>query len=359
MIAARHWAWIAGMASSLGAAACSSTSRPMADDTHPHLDAGVPDSMGTMPDSGTGDGGGNGDGGGDGDGGGNGDAGEGGGNGDAAKAGDGGSSADGPATLAVCRQGITWSSAARVTSIAPTGFDRFGSISASTLTVAWSTSAGVIYVADRISNTGAFGTPVAIDPGAIQLANDRVALSPNGLLLIATLADGSSFATFVRSSVSAPWEPDPSITDPFHTLASILAEPGGAFSQPVESADGLSFFYLVAVGTGLPVLYESAWNATMSQWDDGTPLPNADFAITSAGQVRRPTGASADRRTLFFFDEVSGHERAAGRDSPTSPFDQFVDLPDLPEAVPSGDCVTVYFHGTDASGEGLFMATGP
>jgi hypothetical protein len=339
-MSARQWAWIAAMSASLGAAACTSSSRPMAD-IQPHLDAGLPDGATTMPESGTGD------------------DGDGRGNGDASEAGDGGGGADGPATLAICRQGITWSTAARVTSIAPAGFDRFGSISASTLTVAWSTSAGVIYVADRTSNIGAFGTPVAIDPGTIQLANDRVALAPNGLLLIATLADGSSFATFVRSSIGAPWGPNPSVTDPFHTLAAILSEPGGAFSEPVESADGLSFFYLVAVGTGLPVLYESAWNAAMSQWDDGTPLPNAEFAITSAGQVRRPTGASADGRTLFFFDEVSGNERAAWRDSPTSPFDQFVDLPNLPEAVPSGDCVTVYFHGMDSGGQGLFIAKGP
>lgn len=338
---AQQRVWFAVMACSLGAMACSSSSRPVPDtDTSPHLDAGSADT-GRTTESGTAESG----------------AGDGG-SSDGSGVGNDGGEDDGAVPLPVCRQGVGWSTLARVTSIAANGFDRFGAISASQLTVAWTTSAGVIYVADRTSNTGAFGTPAALDPGAIQLANDRVALGPTGLLLIAPLADGSSFAAFVRSSIGAAWAPDPSTPSEFHTIASALAEPGGAFSEPVVSADGLSFFYLLALGSGLPELYESTWDAVMGQWAYGNPLPNAEFAITDASQVRRATGASSDRRTLFFFDEVSGNERAAWRDSPTSPFTQFADLPSLPEAAPGGDCVTLYFHGSDASGEGLFTGQG-
>jgi hypothetical protein len=331
----QRWAWIAGLAfAARGVGACSSSSLPVAEgESLPPLEAGVRDSGGTPSESGTNDGAG----------------------GDTTTAGD-----DGSVSLAVCREGITWSHLARVTSIASAGFDRFGAISASALTVAWTTSAGVIEVADRTSNTGAFGAPAPLDTGTVQVANDRVALAPSGLLLIAPLAGGSSFAAFVRSSVGAPWGPDPSIPDPFHTLASMLTESGGAFTEPVESADGLSLFYLVTVGPGLPEFYESTWDTAMGQWAYGDPLPNPQFATPdAASQVRRPTGASSDRRTLFFFDEVSGIERAAWRASPTSPFSEFVDLPSLPEASPSGDCVSVYLRGSDASGPGLFVATGP
>jgi len=339
MATAQQRARLAGVACSLGAMACTSSSPPASDgDTPLHPDAGALDT-GTTPESGTRDGGGS----------------------DGTGLGDGGGG-DGAVPLAVCREGVGWSTLARVTSIAPGGFDRFGAVSASELTVAWTTSAGVVYVADRASNTGGFGTPAALDPGTTQLANDRVALGPTGLLLIAPLADRSSFAAFVRTSIGAPWTPDPSIPGEFHTIASALSEPGGAFSEPVVSGDGLSFFYLLAVGSGLPELYESTWDAASVQWAYGYPLPNPEFAITvtdaGAAQLRRATGASSDRRTLFFFDEASGTERAAWRDSPTSPFDQFVDLASLPEAAPSGDCVTVYFHGSDASGQGLFTARG-
>jgi hypothetical protein len=330
----RQWARRAGLALAAGAVACGSSSRPIADDgTGPLLEAGALDTGSTTSESGVSDAA----------------------TGDAGAAGDGG-----PLPLAVCREGITWSKVARVTSIAPAGFDRFGAISAGALTVAWTTSAGVIEIADRTSNTGAFGAPAALDPGTIQLANDRVALAPSGLLLIAPLAQGSSFAGFVRSSVQSPWVPVPSNPDPFHTLASRISETGGAFTEPVESADGLSLFYLVAVGQEPPALYESTWDATLGQWTYGNPLPDPEFATPDASQqVRRPTGASSDRRTLFFFDEASGTERAAWRASPTSPFSEFVNLPGLPEAAPSGDCVSVYLRSSDSSGPGLFVATGP
>jgi hypothetical protein len=97
----------------------------------------------------------------------------------------------------------------------------------------------------------------------------------------------------------------------------------------------------------------------MKAWDTGTPLPNPEFAIATASQLRRPTGASGDRRTLFFFDEVTGKERAAWRSSAGAPFDTFVDLPLAPEAVPNANCDTLYFHGMDAAGQGLFTATRP
>jgi hypothetical protein len=343
------WVRVAGLALAVGAGACSSTSRPGADEgTGPPLEAGAHeagaleasaleasalDTGGTTSESGASDAS----------------------SGDASAAGD-----SGALSLAACREGNTWSTVARVPSIASAGFDRFGAISAGALTVAWTTSAGVIEVADRTSNTGAFGAPAALDPGTIQLANDRVALAPSGLLLVAPLAQGNSFAGFVRSSIQSPWVPDPSNPDPFHTLASRLSETGGAFTQPVVSADGLSFFYLAAVGQEAPALYESTWDATLGEWTYGSPLTDPEFAAPdAAGQVRRPTGASSDRRTLFFFDEASGTERAAWRASPTSPFSQFVNLPGLPEAAPSGDCVSVYIRGSDSSGPGLFIATGP
>ncbi|MGD0530635.1 MAG: hypothetical protein ABSE49_36210, partial [Polyangiaceae bacterium] len=86
-----------------------------------------------------------------------------------------------------CMETSTWSNTARVTSIAPAGFDHFGSISANELSVAWTTAAGDVYVADRTSATGSFGTPellTASDGGSPGLANDRVALDPTATQLI-------------------------------------------------------------------------------------------------------------------------------------------------------------------------------
>jgi hypothetical protein len=255
-----------------------------------------------------------------------------------------------------CLQSSTWSSLARVTSIAPASFDQFGSISANALSVAWTTAAGEVLVADRTSTTGSFGTPAPVagaDAGS-ALAGDRVALDPTGSELIATLADRSSFTTFVRAGAGQPWASGGA--DQFKYVSATISESGGAFSQPVLSADGLSLFYVLVIAQNPPVFYESTWDASNKAWNLGNPLPNTDFAIASASQLRRPTGASSDRLTLFFFDEVAGNERAAWRLTPTSPFTFFEDLPNLPEAAPDADCNILYFEGMDAAGEGLFTA---
>jgi hypothetical protein len=197
-----------------------------------------------------------------------------------------------------------------------------------------------------------------VSVSGVSLANGRVALTASGFKLIATLASGSSFVSLVRSSVGGAWTV--AMSNEWAFVAAMIAESGGAMSEPVVSADGQSLFYLLTIGTGAgtpPILYESTWDSKAKQWTSGLPLPNAEFAITSASQRRRATGASDDRRTLFFFDEVSGKERAAWRASPTAPFDKFVDVAAAPEAAPSANCNPLYFHGSDATGQGLFTAS--
>jgi hypothetical protein len=252
----------------------------------------------------------------------------------------------------------SWSTTiARVASIAPAGFDRFGAISATALTVAWTTSAGEIYVADRGSTTAAFGTPALLNPGTTALANGRVALMPTGNELVATLADGSSFVTFYRTSPSGSWSP--TFSTEFETIAAMAKEFGGTFAEPVVSASGESLFYLLAAPNEPPAFYESPWDASLKQWATGAALPNGEFYIGSAATLRRPTGASSDGLTLFFFDEAAGNERGAWRVTPTSPFTTFADLTATPEAAPVDDCSVIYFHGSDAMGQGLFTGSGP
>ncbi len=261
-----------------------------------------------------------------------------------------------PVGQPTCGEADTWSTTARVDSIAATDFVRFGAISALGTTAAWTDATGTIYVADRASNADPFGTPAVLDPGTTQLSNGRVALTPTGLELVATLADGSSFVGFLRPTIGGAWQQGPGTE--FKYLAATISESGGAFSEPVVSGNSLSLFYDLVIDTGPPIFYEAPWDSGLKAWDPGTPLPNPDFTNASAAQIRRPTGASADQRTLFFFDEVAGHERAAWRDSAGSPFDTFVDLPALPEAAPTSNCRTLYYDGMDTMGAGLFTASG-
>jgi hypothetical protein len=247
-----------------------------------------------------------------------------------------------------CSQTDPWANLATVASVPSAGFARFGGISADERTVAWTDSTGAIFVADRATGTASFAAATSVFTGGQALANDRVAVDPTGTELIATVADQSSFTSFLRGGQGQAWQPGNA--DPFATLAATIAESGGAFSEPVLSADGLSLFYLLVIGTNLPVLYESSWDSGTKTWELGTPLSGPDFVIGSASQLRRPTGAASDRLTLFFFDEVAGNERAAWRETPASAFDFFVDLPNAPEAAPDEDCVTLYFQASSGAG---------
>jgi hypothetical protein len=253
----------------------------------------------------------------------------------------------------VCPPSFTWSTIASVSSIPAANFNRFGSVSGNELTVAWTSSSGVVFVADRQSPSDPFGTPAQLDPGTIALATGRVALASTGHKLIATLANGSSFVSFARGGDGGTWFPE--LDNEFINIDGMISEGGGVFAEPVVSVDGQSLFYVLTLPMNPPRLYESTWDAMAKTWSFGTPPPNPEFATPDGGaQVRRPTGASYDRQTLFFFDEVTGIERAAWRSSPGAAFDTFHDVAIAPEAAPSESCNTLYFQGT---GPGLFTAS--
>lgn len=252
----------------------------------------------------------------------------------------------------VCDPSTSYAAIARESSIASSGFDRFGGISADGTTVAWTTAAGQIYVADRSSPSGTFGTPALLDPGSTQLANDRVAVDRFGLQLIATLANKSTFVAFSRPSIGGSWTVV--LGNEFSILA--VQEGQGFVSNPVLSVDGNSLFYVVQTGSSAPKLAESFWDPSLKIWSAGVDLPNPEFAMTGTAQLRRPTGASFDRQTLFFYDEIAGHERIAWRNSAAQPFDFFQDEPTIPEGAPTQTCSYVFFHGSDSNGQGLFYA---
>jgi hypothetical protein len=78
-------------------------------------------------------------------------------------------------------------------------------------------------------------------------------------------------------------------------------------------------------------------------------MTNPELTSADPTHRRRPTGASSDDRTLFFYDEVGNVERAAWRSDPSSPFTHFEDIPAAPEAAPNAGCSLLYFRGTNPS----------
>jgi len=234
-------------------------------------------------------------------------------------------------------------------------FARFSGVAGGELTIAWTQADGTVYVADRSATTDPFGTGQPINVGSTALAMDRVALSSEGQTLLAVTADRTAFVGFNRSGVGLAFEPLPS--SQFVNLVAMGAEGTATFSEPVLGGDGASLFFLVTPtpdAPGAPVLVESTYDSVGRAWSGGVAFPNTELASMDSTHRRRPTGASSDGLTLFFFDEVAGLERGAWRSTTDAAFDQFVDLPDLDEAAPSTSCATLYIvPSADASASAI------
>jgi hypothetical protein len=265
---------------------------------------------------------------------------------------DGGTPPDGgiDPNPARCKASIVWAFLERVESIPSDHLARLGGISPDELTAAWTSGSGDVYVADRATYKDAFGAPVKVNAAA--LASDRVAVAPTGNALIAVSADRGSFIGFERPSRDAAWVVSNGLE---FTQVKVVFEGGALVSEPVLSGDKRSFFFLVTPPGQPAHLREAAWDPVQRSWGLPSRVPNVEFEQAAGGKRRRPTGMSADGRTLFFFDEATNVERAAWRDAPSSPFQLFKDIGAFGEAIPNLRCDTLYYQGQDSVGPGVFM----
>jgi hypothetical protein len=218
--------------------------------------------------------------------------------------------------------------------------DRFGGMTPDGLTAAWirpQTGDGI--EVDRATPNSTFTTQSVLLPGLPQ--GVRPALSSTGDLVFGIVLDGLYTQIWTRADSSSPWEAWTAMTTPFDAIVAAVNASSSTWSEPAFGASGDRLFYVVTFGQ--PSIYESTWNSQTMEWDPGVQLPNPEFKGPDALTRRRPTGASADGLTLFFFDEVSGVERAAWRVSTSAPFTYFEDLPGAAEASPSSDCTALYF----------------
>jgi hypothetical protein len=251
---------------------------------------------------------------------------------------DSGLAADVPPPPSQCPTGHTWTAGSlEVTD----QIARFGGLSATGLTAAWTRPSGDGVAADRGSMSGAFETLSFLLPALPS--GVRPAIDSTGTMVFGVFFMGVYTQIWTRASMQSSWEAWSAATTPFDAIVSQVGQSGWTWSEPAFAVSGDRLFYVVT--NGQPTIYESQWDTQTSEWAPGVQLPNPEFLGTDPSTRRRPTGASADDRTLFFYDEVSGVERAAWRDDPSQPFSYFEDIPAAPEAAPNADCSALYFIG--------------
>lgn len=240
-----------------------------------------------------------------------------------------------------CVQGHTWAAAGEQ---AAGSIVRFGGVTPTELNLVWTRANGDPVAADRRNATSAFTALAVLLPA--PPAGGRPALDSTGTLVLSIDSTGLYPRIWQRSNAQPAtlWQLSTAATTPFDAIVHAVGQSISTWSEPAFGASGDRLFYVVT--QGLPSIYESSWDSQAQAWTAGVQLPNPDFTGTGPTSRRRPTGASADDRTLFFYDEVSGVERAAWRQSPAAPFDHFEDLPTVPEAAPNLDCSSLYFVGS-------------
>ena len=257
----------------------------------------------------------------------------------------------GPLPPSQCDPKTEWASLGRIDSVPPENLAKLGGVSGDQLSVAFTSPTGDAFVADRSSATASFDAPLKIN-GATPLAVDRVAFSPTGISAITVAADRHSFLGFERASRAAAWMPTSGLE---FTLLRPVLEGGAEVSNPVIGADKRTLFFIVTL-MAKPTLYESHWDVAQRFWGTAATVTGSALESADMSHVRRPTGASFDGRTLFFYDEASGVERGAWRASSGSPFVVFVDIGAFAEAAPTATCDTLYHQRQDATGNRLFVA---
>jgi hypothetical protein len=266
-----------------------------------------------------------------------------------------------PPPPAGCKTTATWG-AGTLLDVSTGSDDVLDSVTPDELSIAWTAVNGgtkTIHYGDRSTTAASF---VGQSLPAGLFTNDRVALSFDGLRLLVIDADGQGFSQLTRASRGDAFNPDAdagvSPASNYDNFAGRL-KAGQSYGDPVLAADDGVFYYSVYGGSadaGAPTIYRTARLLVTDAWPAGAPLASSTGLLPQGALRRRPTGLSSDQQTLFFWDEVTGTERAAWI-SAAGAFDSFVDLGTRSMAAPNASCSALYYSAQGSSSIDLFRAT--
>lgn len=224
------------------------------------------------------------------------------------------------------------------------------------LSAAWMTEhdgAITIHYVDRVTSGESFGSPRSIT-GAF--AAGRVALTSDGLDLAVVDAGGLGFSVLRRADRFDPFG-DPEI-GPFELLdeqgRDVLGPAGETYADPLfANGDRYFVFSRVAAGGGGSVQISSRFFGS-APFSPGVPF--AEEALAPAGAKRKTvTGASADVRTLFFWDE-SVAQSSVVRLSAQGTVESSAVLGAARDVQPTGDCRVFWFTSGSPSDVMRFAA---
>lgn len=216
----------------------------------------------------------------------------------------------------------------------------FGSITPDETTIAWVDGNKLMW-SDRKTGGDPWGT---VGKNTIpNLASTAVALSGDGLRAIIVIDNGKNFAEVVRATKADGFTGSPDTTM-FQSIGFALAEapPEAKLDDPVLAKDDNHLFFSLTMPNSTTSMRSSTRGESTAKWTLGVPLIQPELAL-SGSQMRRPTGISTDRLTLFYWDQVDAAEHAAFRFSEGDDFTIFVNLGTLPGGQVDATCSRLYY----------------
>jgi hypothetical protein len=234
--------------------------------------------------------------------------------------------------------------------------DTLGAITPDELTIAFtSTPSDVVRWADRADSAQDFGAPQDLPAAAGYYALDAgVALSPDGLRIVVLSSDKKKLAQLTRKSRSDAFAgaPDPA---PFAAINGSLAA-GESLGDPIVTGDDAELVYSQYSNASATTIHVAKHASPSAAWTTTADAMGGKELDAANGKRRRPTGISADRLTLYFWDEQSSTQRAGWREHEADPFTTFLDYPQLSAAAPSGNCKKMYFTGAGALSKDILLS---
>jgi hypothetical protein len=267
-----------------------------------------------------------------------------------------------------CNPTATWGTPVAVPGVPSFASQPFMTMTASGLTVAWVTSngggMGSVFVADRATDSDTFGAATQLaalpDPegeaGAGFFAFDRVALSGDGLTLIAVDLAGTEMVQFYRIQAGAAFT---GMALPGrYTALSVALNKGETLADPVLSDDGQDLIYSRYGLSNTVSMYEST-SMGGGNWATGVPLSSASLSVTTGsgtiGSRRRlPMGLSGDRLDLFVWNPSTSKTEEVPRVNPTGDFGSFATSIGSWYSVQANlSCTRLYFIAPSGGGYAL------
>ncbi len=256
----------------------------------------------------------------------------------------GGDGSGGTAPGALCPPGEAWNVGALVDEVSSPSGEMIASVTPDELSLAWvepASGAAIIHYADRGDLSMPFGFAQELTGAALDPLHG-IALSQDGLRLVTVRASGLGFVEYTRAYRGEPFD-QPTFA-PYQSINALAAQQAGlTFADPVLSGNDGVFLYSQFSGIVGPTLFESQRSGP-DPWPVGTSLTGTLLTMKD-GKRRRPTGLSADLRSLFYHDDISGQLRVAFRTASTGQFTSAFDINAGLSGQPNHSCTRLYYTG--------------